>query len=401
MITSRELELEDMLPVKQKQKMIGANRFRVFGWDGNELIYKNVKRVWKKAPNTVYGQCNAHAPTLYRTIITRNPYPIKALLVSASNPMVTAPNTKLIYKALKSPNLDLIVVHDFFMTPSAELADYVLPAAGWLERADLWNFQNYSNYVFAKEAALPKTVPNKYEHYTDFDFYRGLGLRLGQEKYWPWNNLEEAFNHQIQPMSYDIKTLPRLLNWKINYQKYEENGFGTITGKVELYSTLFEKLGYDPLPYFEEPPESPISDPEMAANYPLTLLTGARIYLYYHSEWRQIDSIRNIHPYPLVQIHPDTAKKLGIKEGEWVWIETPRGRVRQKAVLFKGMAPNIVQAEHGWWLPELPGEEPWLHGVWDVSINVLTDDDPDHCNPHIGSWQLRHTLCKVYKVKQY
>jgi hypothetical protein len=65
------------------------------------------------------------------------------------------------------------------------------------------------------------------------------------------------------------------------------------------------------------------------------------------------------------------------------------------------MAPNVVHAEHGWWLPEMPGEEPWLHGVWEVNVNVLTDDDPDVCGPIIGSWPMRTALCKVYKVKNY
>jgi len=121
----------------------------------------------------------------------------------------------------------------------------------------------------------------------------------------------------------------------------------------------------------------------------------------YHSEWRQIDSARRRHPYPLLNIHPDTAAKLGIADGDWVWIESPRGRVRQKANLFSGIKPNVVHAEHGWWYPELPGEEPWLHGVWECNINVLTDDDPDVCDPLTGAWPLRTALCKVYKVKRY
>jgi anaerobic selenocysteine-containing dehydrogenase len=186
------------------------------------------------------------------------------------------------------------------------------------------------------------------------------------------------------------------------YKKYESmGGFGTPTGKVELYSTIFEKWGYDPLPHYEEPKESPLSTPELAKEYPLMLITGGRFQPYFHSEHRQIESIRKRRPEPLVQIHPETAKKLGIEDGDWVWIETPRGRVRQKCTYFDGIHPQVVHGEHGWWFPEIPGEAPWLGGVWESNINVVVDDDPNRCNPISGGWPLKTALCKVYKVMKY
>ena len=121
----------------------------------------------------------------------------------------------------------------------------------------------------------------------------------------------------------------------------------------------------------------------------------------FHSEWRQIDSIRRKRPNPLVQVHPETAKGLDINDGDWAWIESPRGRIRMQCKHFEGIDKGVVHCEHGWWFPELPGEEPWLHGVWESNVNVLTDDDPDHCNPISGGWPLRTALCKVYKCKTY
>ena len=121
----------------------------------------------------------------------------------------------------------------------------------------------------------------------------------------------------------------------------------------------------------------------------------------YHSEHRQIDSVRRRHPHPLVQIHPETAANLDINNGDWVWIETLRGRIRMKCQYFDGIDPRVVHAEHGWWFPELPGEEPWLHGVWQSNVNVLTDDDPDVCNKLSGGWPLKTALCTIYKVKTY
>jgi anaerobic selenocysteine-containing dehydrogenase len=186
--------------------------------------------------------------------------------------------------------------------------------------------------------------------------------------------------------------------WPKEEKKYEKVGFGTPSGKVELYSEIFKELGYDPLPRFYEPPESPYSRPDVVEEYPLILITGGRHYPFYHSEHRQISSLRKQHSYPVVQMHPDTAAKAGIKDGDWVWIETLRGRVRQKCQLFDGIDTRGVHGQHGWWYPEMPGEEPWLHGVWESNINVVVDDEPAHCNTMNGGWPLRTALCKVYKV---
>ena len=84
-----------------------------------------------------------------------------------------------------------------------------------------------------------------------------------------------------------------------------------------------------------------------------------------------------------------------------MWVESPRGRVKMKCQLFDGIDPAVVHCEHGWWFPELPGEEPWLHGVWDSNINVLMDDEPEHCDEISGVWPLKTALCKVYRVKHY
>jgi anaerobic selenocysteine-containing dehydrogenase len=280
----------------------------------------------------------------------------------------------------------------------------VLPPACWLERPSLWDQSGYGNYIFAAEAALPNIVPGEYEHKADYDIYRELAIRLGQGDHWPWQNLEEYYDARLKPMGYTHKEFGSKVHYQHKVQqwkKYEETGFATPTGKVELYSTIFEKLGYDPLPRYYEPAETYVSNPELAKEYPLTLITGGRFNPMYHSEWRQIDSARRLRPYPLVQIHPDTAAKLGIAEGDWVWIESPRGRIRQKATLFSGIKPNVVHAEHGWWYPELPGEEPWLHGAWESNVNVLTNDDPEVCSQINGVWPLKTVLCKVYKVKEY
>jgi len=153
------------------------------------------------------------------------------------------------------------------------------------------------------------------------------------------------------------------------------------------------------LPFYEEPPESPVSTPELAREYPLILNTGGRFMPMFHSEHRQWGTgMRARHPDPLTDIHPDTARKLGISEGDWIFIETRRGRIKQKAHLNPGILSNVVNCEASWWFPEMPGAEPSLHGLWESNANVLTLDDPDCCDPLTGGWCNRALLCRVYKV---
>lgn len=397
-----DIELNDLVTPEQKAKTLGAGRFRLMNWPGYDSIVANQKRVYGRAIGRATC-CLAHGPTGYRAMLTGKPYPVRAMITLSSNPLITQANTKLVYKALKS--LDTYVVMDFWKTPCAEIADYVLPAASWLERPELWQFEDTAGFIDAGEAAMPSQVKGQYDRRTDFEFFRELGLRMGQAEYWPWKTLEESYDYRMKPLGYTLKEFIAKKNGydalPTKEKKHESAGFATPTGKVELYSTILEKLGYDPLPHFDEPVESPVSNPEMAKEYPMILITGGRFLPMYHSEHRQIDSLRLQHPNPLAQLHPAAAAKLGINDGDWIWIETPRGRVKQKCVLFDGIDPRVVHTEHGWWFPELPGEEPWLHGLWESNINVCTDDDPDHANQAGGGWALRAGLCKVSKVKTF
>ena len=401
-VSEFETDLTDKLAPEQRRKQLGADQFKLLTFDGYDLIQENLKRVWgRQLPRDPY--CFAHAPTVFRAILTDKPYPIKAMISLASNPLIAYANTKLVYKALKK--LELYVVMDYWLTPSAELADYALPSASWLERPCISTGNDTRDFIVGGEAPLPAVKEGEYERRTDYEFWRGLGIRLGQEEYWPWQTLEEAYSYRLAPLGYTFEDFIAKKNGIISfpreYHKHEKVGFATPTGKLELYSTILEKLGYDPLPRYHEPPESPISNPELAKEYPLVLITGGRFLPMYHSEHRQIDSLRRQHPEPIAQINPQTAAELGIEDGDWIWIETPRGRIRQKCQYFKGIDPRVIHAQHGWWFPELPGEEPWLHGVWESNINVLTSDDPEQCNKISGGWPLRALLCKVYKAKKY
>jgi anaerobic selenocysteine-containing dehydrogenase len=175
------------------------------------------------------------------------------------------------------------------------------------------------------------------------------------------------------------------------YKKYENGGFKTPTGKIELYSTRFEQMGYAPLPYYEEPPESPVSTPEVAAEYPLVLTSGGRISYFFNSEHRQIERLRKAHRDPVAEIHPDTARRYRIAKGAWMWIATRRGRIRQKAKLTDGIDPRVIHVQHGWWFPEQAAPD---YGVWTSNANVLTDNQAPY-DPQMGTYQLRALLCQI------
>ncbi len=400
-ITEHEIEMAEALPKEQRSKILG-NQFRLYTWPGYELIQKNVERVWGKRCDMFGYSCMATAPSVYKAIAYSDPYPVRALITVSSNPMVTIPDTKLVYKALQS--LDLYVVSDYFMTPSAQLADYVLPSALWLERSFLWNYHNTTPVIRAGETALPPSIPGMYDRRNDYDFWRGLAIRVGQEEHWPWETVEDYYDYRLEPLGITFKELVKkgkIITKESEYKKYEKTGFGTPTGKIELYSTVMENLGYDPLPYYKEPPESPTRTPDLAKEYPLVLITGGRFHPFFHSEHRQVESLRKRYPWAKMQINPETAKELGIKDDDWVWIETQHGRVMQKVIIDKGIDPRVVHAQHGWWYPEMPGEEPWLHGVWISNINVCTSSDEETCDEALGSWPLRTFQCKVYKVESF
>ena len=89
---------------------------------------------------------------------------------------------------------------------------------------------------------------------------------------------------------------------------------------------------------------------------------------------------------------PGNSTKTGISDGQWVWIETPRGKIKQRARLTDEVHPAMVRVQ----IPAMPGAEPSLHGVWESNSNVLCPCDPEQRNPEVGGWPHTALLCKVY-----
>jgi anaerobic selenocysteine-containing dehydrogenase len=165
---------------------------------------------------------------------------------------------------------------------------------------------------------------------------------------------------------------------------------------VELLSTIFAKYGYDSLPFYAEPPQSPISTPSLMERYPYILITGGRTMEYDLSSGRQIEPLRKRMPDPLIEMNPATGQREGLEDGDWVWVETPlikKERVRLRVKLTPDLDPRVVHAQQGWWFPENPAPD---HGCFESNINVVLSDDPPR-EAICGSVPLRGTVCKFYR----
>ena len=362
--TVAEFSLHKALSKEARDRRLGGDRYKL----GARVAFITPKVAWE-------------------SILTGQPYPLKAGLLCGTNPVTTRANAREAYAALKK--LDFLVVVDHFITPTAELADIFLPAGTWLEQNHVADNWKRHGFVLARQKCVEIG-----EAWQDHKIFLELGKRMGQQ--W-WNTVEDALDYLLEPcgLTWEAFKEKGFLQAEMAYKKYLERGFSTPTGKVELYSTVLEKWGFDPLPKYTELPESPISQPALAEKFPYILNAGLRTPTFFHSANRMQPWLREIRPDPIVEIHPDTARKHDIEEGDWVFIESLRGRCRQRAKLNRWIDPRVVVAEHGWWYPEIKTPD---HG-WDISnINILTDNSHDSMDPAMGATNLRVCLCNIVKV---
>ena len=332
-----------------------------------------------------------HPALVARATLTGEPYPWKALFVAGANPVVNMQNTRRTWEAFKAPELSVVV--DFFMTPTAETADYVLPATTWLEREECCDEQ-YMGCAVARQKAIEPVGESRDDMEIIIDLVRRLPWADRQRL--PWKSTIEFNDWRVKGMGMTFDEFKRrgYVSVEPAYYQYKKDGFRTPTKKVEIYSTLFEKYGYEPLPIYVEPPESPFSTPELMESYPYILITGGRTIEYYLSAGRQIKSLRDRRPDPEIDIHPAAAARAGFAEGDWVWVETPQikgERARFKVRFFEGIDPRVVHVPHGWWFPERPEPD---HGCFESNIAVVLSDDPPR-EPICGSVRMRGTLCRI------
>jgi anaerobic selenocysteine-containing dehydrogenase len=355
----RSIRLLDNL----KEDCLGADRFPVW-WEGAAREHGE-------------GQ----ATMLLDTMLSGKPYPIKAMIVTGANPLSTWPNTEKSARALEK--LELLVVMDPVMTQTAERAHIVLPAATFLEKTQMCHFHweiHGMPYVQMRQKAIQVG-----ESWSDAKFWIELAKRMGYAEYFPWKDELEVYDYVMEPMGLTVQGLLEkpegVFYGEANYGIDEQKGLQTPSGKVEIFSESLESIGDDPLPCYREPPESPLSTPALAQEYPLVLTTGARVPEYFHSQLRGISRLHRLRPEPTAEIHTDTAAKYGIKDKDTIEVQTKRGAIRIKAKVTKDIVPGAVSINHGW---------------REANVNILTDDDP--VDPVAGNPSLKAMLCRVTKV---
>ncbi|MBW1803855.1 MAG: molybdopterin-dependent oxidoreductase, partial [Deltaproteobacteria bacterium] len=323
-----------------------------------------------------------------KAVLTGEPYPIRGAFLQGGNLLHTYSNAGETYKALES--LDFMVATSLFMSPTAELADIILPQATFLE------IDNFHECEFVSVVSVIQKVAQVGECWSDYKLFNELSKTMSLENYF-FKDDHELLDYILRPagITFDELKLVGFISGRKAYRSHEKDGFKTHSGKVDIYSSQLEEWGFDPLPVYYEPAESPISDPELAEEYPF-VLTNRKLAYFHHAAGREIGQLRNRSPEPVVHVHTDTARDLGIAEGDWVYIETKRGKIKQKASLNPNIHPSVIIADYGWWFPERSASED-LHGWAESNVNILTDNKPPFAK-EMGSATLRGMLCKVYKV---
>jgi anaerobic selenocysteine-containing dehydrogenase len=315
----------------------------------------------------------ANPSEVFRAMAYGDPYPVKAFFVLGNNALMSYPNQHQIHKAMM--NQELIVAHELFMTPTAMLADYVLPGDAFSERnhiADSWNWMTRLT-LSQKVAEPPEQACNTY------DFWRGLAERLGFGDRFPWKTHEELIDYRLSRSNRSFADFEATGFMEMplpKYRKYRKTGFATPSGKVELYSSVLGDLGFDPLPYHREGPAT-------SAEYPYRVFNGVREDPFFQTGQRNIKELRDRCPIPKVFMHPSDAERDGLVDEEWVELQTRYGTVSAQLSVQASMKEGHVRVPHGWWYPETAGEEQ-LAGAFLSSDAVLCSDDDEFLDHEQG-----------------
>jgi len=311
-------------------------------------------------------QTACHNSSVLHAMLTGEPYPVRALYASGVNIAVMYPDTRRTLEALAS--LDHFVVAAHTMTPTAAMADLVLPKTTGLEEEEVTLTAKGPCITYTAAVAPPQgqarcdlTIAVGF-----LDRMRALGEV--EAELLPWRDREEFNRFLIGDSSISLEELRRVgfVNFDYRMGDFENQVFATPTGKVELHSTLLERFGQDPLPDYMPPLDRVVAPDE---GFPLRLQTGIREKTYHHSRFREQAWARRVSPDPKVHVHPETAARYGVAEADWVHVETVAGRgpVRLRVQISDRTRPGVLTTGVGWWLPEAAGPE---FGVLDVNVNA-------------------------------
>lgn len=388
-----DVMLDDRITLWDPKKNPGRPDLFTFGGEEHPL-YK------------AFGRSNDPDAT-FRAIITGEPRPVKAYVAIANDPLLCYENANQTYEAMTSENLDFICVKDFYFSPTSKLADLLLPSSDWSERCTYdEELDGTLLHTFDQAVEAPGECKD------DWWFFLQWGKRIDPE-HWPWADekemvlwrLKEFYGYDLTWEEFQSKPFRMMVETdgtgEVLYEKYKlgkirpdgKPGVNTPSGRVEFWCDALAAYGYDPLPDFTWPYESQENTPELAEEYPLTVVTGHRVYSFFHSAWTNIPSQRKLYPDPFCLVHPVDAKKYGITDGEWITISSPRGHIISKAQVTYECKEGVVFVPRPGWRDEckelgLPG-----YGWNKANGNVLVPSNP--AEPGYGATAMRSSLCKI------
>ena len=302
---------------------------------------------------------------LPEAILSGSPYTIRGLVVIEGNPVSCFANTGKARQALAG--LDLVVIHDLFMTDSTAFADVVLPACTFLEKGEISVQSLRSDHPV--RTRLPVVEPPG-EALPEWKWLSLLGRRLGYGEFFPFDTDQQAIDAVLSQAGWtDQEPATPTIHGRVL-----ETGFTTPSGRIELYSRSLGERGADPLP------TAAIEWPEDEA-YPYYLITGAKVPQFYHSQHRNVPALRKAYPEPLAEMSRTLAEELGFRDGQQATIETHVGAADFKVKVSEAIHPLTVSIPHGW-----AGRQ---------NANWLVDDMA--CDPLAGTPPYRDMRCRVKK----
>jgi len=316
-------------------------------------------------------------------ILEGKPYPVRMLVSQSGNPVVSLMDSGRVERALEK--VDFLVVIDKFMTRTARLADVVLPASSCFEKTQLNRAYLRNNLVRIQNLVIEPLG----ESWPDWQIVFELGRRIGLAKEFPWRDVEEAIDYQLEPAGMTVRMLRErpdgIQAVEQRFAKYKSDGFKTPSGKVEFSSEKLAEAGFAAVPYANGFPKEPISFSDNKEQYPILGISGARSNRFTHSQFHQIPKLSMNQKGCVVDIHPEEAEKYRIEAGDNVRVETPRGRIVMPACVSTVVPPGSIRIAWGW------GD---LNP--DCNLNLLTDDN--RRNPIIGTPSGRSFMCRIAKV---
>jgi anaerobic selenocysteine-containing dehydrogenase len=337
-------------------------------------------------------QTACHNKSVLDAILTSDPHPVRAMYVSGVNIAVMYPDTRRTLEALRS--LDFLCVAAHTMTPTAAVADLVLPKTTTLEEEEIDISQTGMSVTYT--APVSRRIG---EVRCDMEIAVGLLDRMRARgavtaELLPWKSHAEFNQFLLGDATIDQDALRRegFVAFPFETGNFAAQVFKTPSGKIELYSNTLADLGLDPLPEHIPPLfERGAALPNV--QFPLVLQTGQREKTYHHSRFREQPWARKVSPDPTIRIHPDTATKLGFADGAWIVVETEGGVApcRLRVEISDRTAPDVVTTGIGWWRPEASGPE---FAVLDINVNAaLSYGGP--MDPMSGSVDTRALPCRL------